>query len=99
MNSTGDQFQQIFESDYSSIVSSLSQTYTHDILIVIGFIAISILVLLMIAQFCLKVRRIYRTSVPYEGCLCFYESCLPKFQCTKSNQLIIYEQINEQQTQ
>ena len=96
MNSTAsDQVQQIFDSLHPFIAASLSPTYTHDILIIIGFLTIGILVSLMVIQFCLKVRQIYRTSEPYKSCLPFCRSCLPQSQCMQSNQSVIYEQINE----
>jgi hypothetical protein len=44
--------------------SLLSNNFTQDILVIIGFLTVCLFLFLLILQFALKVRQIYRTSEP-----------------------------------
>ena len=49
---------------HPSIIPSFSSAHIHDILVIIGLITICLLLLVLIIQFFVKVRQIYRTSEP-----------------------------------
>lgn len=68
MNSTSSdwstQLRQSFDHLHPSGIPSFGNTHTHEILVIIGFIAVCLLLLLLIIQFCIKVRDIYRKTEP-----------------------------------
>jgi len=64
MNLTSSDWTTKFLETHSSVISSLSNNFTQDILVVIGLITVCLFILLLILQFFIKVRDIYRTSEP-----------------------------------
>jgi hypothetical protein len=55
-----------FDRLHPSVISSFTNTYEHDILVIIGLITVCLLLFLLIVQCFMKVRQIYRTSEPKE---------------------------------
>ena len=60
--------------------SSFSNVNIRDVLVIIGFIAICSLLLVLIIQFILRVRRIYRTSETKERSKKAYQTKVPSYQ-------------------
>ncbi len=71
-----------FDRLHPSVISSLSNTHTHDILVVIGLITVCLLLFVLIIQFFAKVRQIYRTSEPKQRCkkVHQYQNKYPSYQ-------------------
>jgi len=63
-----------FDRLHPSVISSFSNTHTHDIFIVIGLITVGLLLLILIIECFIKIRYIYRTSEPKEQCKKSYKS-------------------------
>jgi hypothetical protein len=57
-----------FDHLHPSVISSFTDTHTDDILVVIGLITVCLILFLLIIQFFIKIRDIYRTSEPMERC-------------------------------
>ena len=62
MNST--KFEDSFDHLYPTLLSSVSQTNTREILVIIGLITICFLLFILLIQCFLKLRDLYRTSEP-----------------------------------
>lgn len=101
----------LFSSNETTILN-ISNDLTHDLLVIIGLSTVITLIVLLLCEILIKLRRIYLTSEPSLPKNRFYEQlvksngnlcqCLPKFECVRSNcqisnRCVNYEQINERQ--
>ncbi|UJR37114.1 hypothetical protein I4U23_029818 [Adineta vaga] len=93
------------DTKHDHLLPSYTDTQIHDILVLIGFLTVCVILFILIIQFFIKVRELYRQSEPKisYGKLVNKTNqqcrCLPTFQCIKPTYQIsdsspYYEQVN-----